>query len=257
LQGDIEQAEAAYRKVAEAGRSPYPGLALLRLAQGRRDDAVAAIGRVLQEVRQRRVRAKVLSAAVDIMLGCDEVAAARQAADELDALAQAVATPFLRAIAAQARGAVSLAEGNPSAALAACRTACTLWRDLDVPYEGARTQVLLADACRALGDRDSAELELAAACRTFEQLGARPDLARLQARNTTPARADGGLTAREVEVLRLVATGRTNRAIADELGLSEKTVARHISNVFNKIDVSSRAAATAYAFEHHLIARST
>jgi DNA-binding CsgD family transcriptional regulator len=255
LRGDFDDAEAAYRRAAESGKSPYPGLALLRLAQGRGDDATAAICRVLQETRHRRARSRVLSAAVEIMLTRGDIDGARRAADELDALAQAIGTPFLRATAAEARGAVLLAEGDPTAALSSCRTAWTLWRDLDVPYEAARTQLLIAQACRALGDKDSAEIELAAACRAFEQLGARPDLARLQPGVAAPAGA--GLTARELQVLRLVATGRTNRTIADDLGLSEKTVARHISNIFNKLDVSSRAAATAYAFEHHLVERST
>jgi ATP/maltotriose-dependent transcriptional regulator MalT len=255
LRGDLDDAEAAYRRAAESGKSPYPGLALLRLTQGRRDDAAAAICRVLQETRHRRARSRVLSAAVEIMLASGDIDAARRAADELDALAQAIGTPFLRATANEARGAVLLAEGDPTAALSSCRTAWTLWRDLDVPYEAARTQLLIAQACRALGDKDSAEIELAAACRAFEQLGARPDLARLQPGVAAPAGA--GLTARELQVLRLVATGRTNRTIADDLGLSEKTVARHISNIFNKLDVSSRAAATAYAFEHRLVERST
>jgi DNA-binding CsgD family transcriptional regulator len=256
LRGDVELAEAAYRRAAESGRSAYPGLALLRMAQGRRDDAFAAISRELQEARPRRMRSRVLSAAVEIMLGCDETAAARRAADELDALAHTLATPFARAAAAQANGAVLLAEGEPAAALSACRLAWTLWRELDVPYEAARTQVLIAQACRTLHDRDSADLELDAACRTFQQLGAHLDLARQQASRAQPQSA-AGLTTRELQVLRLVATGRTNRAISEELGLSEKTVARHISNIFNKLDVSSRAAATAYAFEHHLIQPST
>lgn len=256
LRGELEEAETVYRRTAECGRSPYPGLALLRLAQGKRDDAAAAIGRVLQEARHRRVRSRILSAAVEIMLACDDVPAARRMADELDTLAHTIGTPFLRAMAAQALGSVLLAEGNAAGALSACRDALTLWHDLDVPYEGARTQVLIARVCQALEDNDSAAIELDAASRTFERLGARLDLARLQRCAEKPS-AIAGLTTRELQVLRLVATGRTNRMIADELGLSEKTVARHLSNIFNKLDVSSRAAATAYAFEHHLIAPST
>jgi DNA-binding CsgD family transcriptional regulator len=256
LRGDIEQADAAYRRTAESGRSPYPGLALLRLAQGRRDDAVSAMSRVLQEARHGRARVRVLSAAVEIMLATDDVAGARRAVDELDELAGALATPFVRATAAQANGAVLLAECNPKAALSASRAASVLWHEMDVPYEAARTQVVIALACRTLHDKDSAEMELDAACRAFQHLGASLDVARVHALRVAPS-ATAGLTARELEVLRLVATGRTNRMIADELELSEKTVARHISNIFNKLDVSSRAAATAYAFEHHLIESST
>jgi len=256
LQGELDKAEAAYRDAAESGRSPFPGLALLRLAQGRLEDAAASIGRVLQEARQRRVRSRMLGAAVEIMLACDDIDAARGAADELGTIAGILGTPFVRAIAARAHGAVLLAEGDPASALSACRTAWTVWCDLNVPYEAARTQVLIAAACRALGDRDSAGIELDAACRTFTQLGARLDLARLQTSGPAP-RSNAGLTGRELQVLRLVATGRTNRAIADELALSEKTVARHVSNIFDKLGVSSRSAATAYAFEHRLIERST
>jgi DNA-binding NarL/FixJ family response regulator len=145
---------------------------------------------------------------------------------------------------------VLLAEGNASAALTELRTAWRLWRELEVPYEAARAQALIAAACRNLGDHDSATLELHAACCAFEQLEARTDLARV--RPSGSDRSAAGLTSRELQVLRLVATGRTNRAIAGELRLSEKTVARHISNIFNKLNVSSRAAATAYAFEHGL-----
>lgn len=256
LRGDFDRAEEIYRKSAECGRPPYPGLALLRLAQGRLDDAHAAIARVLQEARHRRVRSRMLSAAVQIMLACGDREAARRAADELDAIAEALDTPFIRAIAAQAHGAVSLSEGDPSSALSASRKAWMLWRELDVPYEAARSQVLISQACLALDDRDSAEIELEAARRTFEQLGARPDVIRVQTSGALATSACG-LTNRELQVLRLVATGRTNRSIADELGLSEKTVARHISNIFNKLDLSSRAAATAYAFEHNLMERTT
>jgi DNA-binding CsgD family transcriptional regulator len=210
----------------------------------------------LQEVRQRRLRAKVLAAAVEIMLVCGDIARARRSADELDSIGRTLATPFMRATAAKARGAVLLAEGEPTAALGMCREALTLWRELNVPYEIARTQVLVAQACRALDDSDSAELELDAARRAFQQLGARLDLASVPP-SPAAAHATMGLTNRELQVLRLVATGRTNRAIASQLRLSEKTVARHLANIFNKLDVSSRAAATAYAFEHRLVGPST
>jgi DNA-binding NarL/FixJ family response regulator len=129
-----------------------------------------------------------------------------------------------------------------------------MWQQLDAPYEAARARVVVALACRALGDEDAARMELDAARQVFERLSAGPDLARVEAlTGATRSRAGHGLTAREVEVLRLVATGRTNRAIAAELFLSEKTVARHLSNIFTKLGVSSRSAATAYAYRHDLV----
>ena len=147
-----------------------------------------------------------------------------------------------------------LLEGDAQAAHGRLRDAWTAWQELGVPYEAARTRVLIGLACRQLGDTESAEMELDAACWTFEQLGATPDLARARALSRKlVARPAGGLTARELEVLRLVATGKTNRSIAADLFLSEKTVARHVSNIFAKLDVSSRAAATAYAYEHDLV----
>lgn len=121
-----------------------------------------------------------------------------------------------------------------------------------MPYEEARARLQVGLACRALGDTDAADLEIGAARTTFERLAARPDLARLD-RLTAEGRPDAGvLTAREREVLRLVATGRTNRDIASVLVISEHTVGRHLQNIFAKLGLSSRAAATAYAYEHDL-----
>jgi DNA-binding CsgD family transcriptional regulator len=264
LRGDFAHAEELYRQASQSGRAPQPGLAQLRLMQGRVDAAKAAICRVLDEpFRDRRHRSMVLTAAVEILLASGDVNTARRASDELSALAAKLDTPLLRAMSAQATGALLLAEANTRSALAALRTAWTIWREIDAPYDAARVQVLIGCACRALGDVDSAQLELDAASRVFQQLGAAPDLARLDAlprararssdAPTTHPAADAGLTAREVEVLRLVATGKTNRAIAKELDISEKTVARHISNIFTKLDLSSRAAATAYAFQNRLV----
>jgi DNA-binding CsgD family transcriptional regulator len=252
--GDLDGAEQAYRQAAAFGRDPQPGLALLRLAQGQADAASAGIRRALEEATERFRRPRLLSAAVEIALEGEDVAAARVAADELAQLAAERDVPLLNAMAAQAGGLVRLAEGDARAALAAARRAWSLWQELDAPYEAARARVVVAMACRALGDEDAARMELDAARQVFERLSAGPDLARVEAL-TGPARAKagGGLTAREVEVLRLVATGKTNRAIAAELFLSEKTVARHISNIFTKLGVSSRAAATAHAYQHGLV----
>jgi len=199
-------------------------------------------------------RVKVLPAYVEIMLAAGNAAAAHAGADELAGIAATLDAPLLEAFAAGARGAVLLAEGDARAALGALRRAWVSYQTIEAPYEGARARLLIGLACHQLGDGDTAEMELNAARRVFRQLGAAPDLARVDAlsRRASPKSA-GGLTGREVEVLRLVATGRTNRAIADELVISEKTVARHMSNIFTKLGLSTRAEATAYAYRHHLV----
>jgi DNA-binding NarL/FixJ family response regulator len=254
LRGEFAQAEEAYRQGHQHGRTPQPGLSQLRLAQGEVEAAAAAIRRVVEEANDRRARSGVLAAHVEIMLAARDVRAARAGADELSEIAAAVGSVFLRAASAHATGAVLLAEGRARAAVAALQRGSAAWRDLEAPYEGARTRVLLALACRRLGDEESADLELEAAGQVFRELGAQPDLVRLEALFQRKAReSPGGLSAREMEVLRLVASGKTNRAIADELFISEKTVARHVSNIFTKLDLSSRAAATAYAYQHHLV----
>jgi DNA-binding CsgD family transcriptional regulator len=254
LRGHVTRAEEAYRQASEAGRRPEPGLALLRLAQGRVGVAAAAIRRVLDEAHDRVPRAKLLGAYVEIMLAAGDVTAARAGADELSEIAAGVDAPLLHALSTHATGAVLLADGQPHSALAALRRAWTAWHEIEAPYEAARARVLIARSCRALGDEDTATMELDAARWVFQQLGAAPDLAGVAALSRrASARAAGGLTAREVQVLRLVAAGKTNRAIAAQLFISEKTVARHVSNIFVKLGLSSRSAATAYAYEHELI----
>jgi DNA-binding NarL/FixJ family response regulator len=259
LRGEDEQAEELYRRASRSGRDPHPGLALLRLAQGRPEVAAAAIRRVVAEARNPRMRAADLSACVEIMLAARDPGAARTAADELTRVAQALGAPLLQAMAAHADGAVLLAEGQPQAALAALRNAAAGWRELVAPYQSACTQVLIGVAHRALGDEDTAGLELEAVHQAFAALGAVPDVRRVEAitRPGAAAAEHGTLTPREIDVLRLVATGRTNRAVAGRLGISEKTVARHLSNIFTKLGLSSRAAATAYAFQHDLVPRTT
>ena len=257
LRGEFDEAEEAYRAASASGREPHPGLALLRLAQGRVEAATSAIRRVAGEAADGPTRSRVLPAYIEIMLAADDVPAARAAADELAGIAGEVGAPLLRAVAAQSTGAVLLAEGRPRDALAALRNASAGWREVGAPYEEARARVLIGLAHRALGDGDTAGMELDAARQSFRQLGAAPDLGRTPAGRSgaTARRAGGvgGLTTREVEVLGLVATGKTNRAIAARLGISEKTVARHVSNIFTKLNLSSRAAATAYAYEHRLV----
>jgi DNA-binding CsgD family transcriptional regulator len=254
VRGEFDAAEGAYRQANQLGRQPQPGLALLRLVQGQLAPADAAIRRVLSEAQDPIARARVLGPYVEIVLENSDVTAARVAADELTTIAAEIGAPLLRALAEHSAGAVLLAEGDARAALGVLRRAWMRWREIDAPYEGARVRVLIGLACRSLGDDDSAEMELDAARSVFEQLGAAADVAHVeQLRGTTSAKAGSGLTAREVQVLRLVATGKTNRAIANELFISEKTVARHVSNIFTKLGLSSRSAATAYAYEHELV----
>ena len=254
LRGEHVAAETAYREASRLGREPEPGISLLRLAAGKPEAAAAAIRRALGETTRPFARVAILPAAVEIMLAVGSLDESRAAADQLDEIAERQASEVLRAMSAYARGSVALAEGDADVALQGSRRAWRAWRDLEAPYEAARARVLAGLACRALGDEDSATLELEGAAASFAELGARPDLAHVEALlgRTDPGRAHG-LTKRELEVLRLVAAGRSNRAIAAELYLSDHTVRRHLQNIFRKLDVSSRAAATAFAFEHDLI----
>ena len=250
LRGEVAKAEQAFRQASRFGRRPQPGLAQLRLAQGQVDAAMAAISTALDEAPNRLARSKLLAAYVDIVLAATDVPSARAAADELAEIAAELETPLLRAVAAHATGAVLIAEGHPRAALAALRNAWAAWQELGAPYETGRARALVGLVYRALDDEDTAAMELDAARQLFAQLGAVPDLTRLDGyTGKRPVAEPSGLSPREVEVLRLVAAGKTNHAIATELFLSDKTVERHVSNILTKLDVSSRTAAAAYAFE--------
>jgi ATP/maltotriose-dependent transcriptional regulator MalT len=258
LRGAFERADAAYRRASEYGCAPEPGLPLLRLAQGQRAGAEAAIRRVLGEPHPPPKRAAVLAACVEIMIEPSARDVARAAADELAAMAARYDARYLSALAAHARGSVLLADGDAPGALTALRQAWMDWQDIEAPWQAARGRVLLGLTCRALGDDDAAQLEFDAAERVFQRLGAAPDLAHVQslrARSTGPA--EGALTVREREVLALIATGMTNRAIADALAISDRTVDRHVSNILSKLDLPSRAAATAYAYERGLVKQRT
>ena len=253
LRGEFADAEQTYAEASRWGRGPHPGLALLRLAQGRLGDAQGAIRRVVEEAQGLGDRAKVLAACVEIMLAAGDVDAARDAADELSQIAAELDKPLLSAMSAQADGAVRLGDADARGAVAALHRAQSFWNELGAPYEVARVRVLLAAACRELGDPDTARMEEAAAREVFAEVGARPDLTRLDER-AGRGRADAaGLTAREVDVIRLVAAGMTNGEIADELVISEKTVARHLNNIFTRLGLANRAAATAYAYEQELV----
>jgi DNA-binding CsgD family transcriptional regulator len=246
------EAERSYRRAAELGGPTQPGLSLLRLAQGEVDKAVLGIRRALAETPAQLERLDLLTAAVKIMLAAGDIDAARQATTELAGIAAVYATPGVQAELAAARGAVALSDGDPAIALPLLRSAARSWREIDAPYAVATVSVLIGLACRSLGDEDAAQVELESARSTFARLGARPDLHRVE-ELLHPTRAVGPLSAREIEVLRLVAAGRTNHAIASELFLSERTVHRHISNIFDKLGVHSRTAAASYAIQHHIV----
>ncbi len=254
LRGEFRDAERAYREAAREGVQPQPGLALLRLAQDNVEAAAAAIRRAVGESSHPLARAALLPAYIEIALEAGAFEEGEQAADELAAIAQAHDGDALRAMSAHACGAVAIARGDPAGALTELRGALQAWHELGAPYQAARARVLVARACAALGDEDGGAIELESARSVFEQLGARPDLSRLRQLPTSGSLpSTHGLSRRELQVLRLVALGRTNKAIAAELVLSERTVDRHVSNIYAKLRVSSRAAATAYAYEHALL----
>ena len=252
LRGEFEEAEAAYTEANRWGRSPQPGLAELRFAQGDLDGSVATLHRLLDEAAESANRYELLGAAVKILIAAGDLDRARQAASELTALAAAFGAPFLQAHAEYCRGRIALAEDEPAAAVDALRACLGAWLEFQAPYEEALARIALATAYQSLGDDSSARLEMGTARALLEGLGAGPDLARLDGADPSPdSRAD--LSLRELQVLRLVATGATNRAIADALYISVRTVDRHVSNLYTKLGVSTRAAATAAAYELKLV----
>jgi DNA-binding NarL/FixJ family response regulator len=254
LRGSYAAAAASYRRAAEHGRPPEPGLALLRLAQGRPASALATIRRAIDEAMDPMTRLRLLGPYVEILLAGGDVDGARAAATELGQLAVGADSLILDALAAGADGSVRLASGDTAEALVALRRAWAAWNEIDASYETAKVRVLIALACRELGDEDTAAMELEAAARVFSDVGAGPDLARVRrAFGERPGAGGAQLTGRELEVLRLLAAGRTNREIAAELVISERTVDRHVSNLFSKLDVQSRSAATAFAYEHEIV----
>ena len=252
LQGELAEAERAYRRASGLGLEPQPGWALLRLAQGKTSAAATAIRRALAETTDPLRRASLLPASAEIMIAAGELEEARAACAELEQICTDSESELLRAQLAQMRGAIGLAAGDAGGAIADLRSAFQAWLELEAPYEAARTRLLVARACRELGDEDAFALELDAARDMFEQLGAAADVAAVDVLTGAEA-PPHGLSSRELEVLRLLASGLSNREIATELVISQHTVARHVQNIFRKLDVGSRAAAGAFAFEHDLV----
>jgi DNA-binding CsgD family transcriptional regulator len=259
LAGDLTAAEDGYREANRWGCRPEPGLSLLRLAQGRTGVAVAGLQRALDDSihpdgsSEPGERPRLLAAYAEVLLAVPDVEGALAASAELDKVAAAIQAPLLTALAQSTAGAVALAQGRAEDAVRELRPAWRGWQDLSMPYEAARVRWFLGRAYRLLGDDDAASMEFDAARWAFEGLGATPDVAALDREASTAARSPDGLTSREVEVVRLAAAGLSNREIAVRLFLSDKTVARHLSNVYTKLGISSRAAATAYAYDHGLV----
>jgi DNA-binding NarL/FixJ family response regulator len=250
LRGDFDRAERLYRQAEDRGRRPEPGRAQLLLAEGHTRRAREAVEAAVSEEPSLVARIPLLAAQVDIALADADVASARGAAVELAEAASALDSPAAEAMAAYSDGAVLLADTESRQAIRSLRRALGLWSEIPAPYEMARTRVLIGRARLDLDDVAAAMIELGAAREIFAGLGAALDVQVLDRLSVEPDGSDRKLTRRQTEVLALVATGMTNRQIADELVISEKTVARHVSDIFTRLGVSTRAAATRYAFEH-------
>jgi DNA-binding NarL/FixJ family response regulator len=252
IRGRLAEAETAYQHSVELGFEPQPGLAMCWLARGRTQAAVTAIRRLLTETHGPVRRSRLLPSAVEVLLADGDLDEARRCAEELTGIGSTFGFAAPQAAAAYATATVALSAGEHTEALEAARTACQLWSGIAAPYEAARARVALARVLREVGDEDSAATELSNARRALAELGAAPAVSEVD--RLLDRRLPGGLTERELEVLRLVAEGRSNPDIARALVLSHKTVARHLSNIFTKLDVPSRTAAAAYAHEHGLTA---
>ena len=241
LSGRFAEAEAAYVQSGELGRSPQPGLSLLRLEQGRLDVASASVRRALSEAQGHAARAEILPGYVQIMLAARDLAAAQTGVAELAAIAAAADSDYLRAAASHAQGATLLAEGELQRALQNLREAAEIWQALDATYLAARTRLLIAEACHELHDVESARMEIDVARKAFSRLGAKPDLERIGKLFPPPGTPDHPLSRREFEVAELVAQGLSNKVIAGKLFLSERTIESHVKNICDKLGFNSRA----------------
>jgi ATP/maltotriose-dependent transcriptional regulator MalT len=255
LRGDLAGAEESYSLAHQFGHEPQPGMALVRLAQGRTEDAAASIRAALVgRAGDMLTRVPLCEAEVEIAIAAGDVETARRGCEELEETSRVFGSSGLEAMTLNARGMVALAEGRADEALANLRAASTKWHALDAPYNAARAGALLALAYEELGSKDDARRELELAEKVFADLGAALDRERVtKMRRVEPP--PGGLTGREIEVLALVADGRSNKEVAAALTLSEKTIARHLSNIFTKLGVASRTEAARYAYEHDLVSR--
>jgi DNA-binding CsgD family transcriptional regulator/tetratricopeptide (TPR) repeat protein len=251
LRGEYEQAESAYRAASTWGWTPQPGLALLLAARGEAHAARAAIEAALSAVTEPLDRVRFLTALAEISIEAGDLERAASASSELDGIASTYRKTMIGATAWTCKGSVLVARSRPGDALGPLGRARKAWLAVNAPYETARVRVLIGRAHRMMGDDVSADLEVDLACEVFERLGAVPDLDRAAVAGV--AVYDSPLTARELEVLRLVATGKTNREVADDLYVSVRTIDRHLSNIFSKVGVGSRTAAAAWAFERDLM----
>ncbi len=255
LKGQYKEAEAAYHEGHKWGKKPQPGLALLRLAEGKIEMAISAAQRSLDETIYPSARAPLLSAYIDIMIQGNDLIKAEQAAKELAKIADDLSAPFLHALAHYGKGKLLLEKEKAQEALTILRSAATLWNTLKVPYELGRVRVLIGKACQKLGDDETARMELNAARHVFEELEAIPEIEQIDQllKIDKDHKNSFGLTSREEEVLQKVAAGKTNKSIATDLFISERTVERHVSNIFLKLNLASRAAATAWAYENKIV----
>ena len=254
LSGRYDEADESYRSASRLGFDPQPGLALMRLRQGKSQAALSSIKRTLASVRNPVGRMRLLPSAVEIMLATGDIETARKLCEELSGLAARHVSDAVEAASAEAIGDLSFAEGNLEGALPNYARAAELWRDLHAPYRLSRLRLKIGQTCAALGDSEGAGREIEAASDVFGKLGAEPDrkVAEELLRSLRQG-VEGLLTPRQTEILQLVAEGLTNREIAQRLGLSERTVDRHVSDTLTRIDVPTRAAATAFAISHGLI----